>query len=641
MKNTKKLFVILLIVATFVTLFNVSAMATTFEKDDTITSGSGTASAFLDAAYSNSADNYGGRSMISQLSRVEQAVYHELAAYFVSLANGKTSSTIYTLQSDLSDLYWYSSNPLAFVTYDMFEEKLDLVKIIHRHLIADYPYEMFWYEKTRGFTWDWEYEKDTTTGKLWITSVTISFRVSECYRADSNNYYQISSTAINRAKEAVAYAKEIVAKYEDEGDLEKLEGYGKEICALVSYNSEYASDINRQYGDPSQIIYVFDQDPNTNVVCEGYAKAFKYLCDLSSFDKDISCYLARGNMNGGGHMWNVVQINGKNYLTDITNCDSGTTLNTKWYFLAGSPVHNEITVTYTSAGVTQTKVVTYLYKEQQDVFCKGYLILSETSYHEHRYSSTWKTDGTQHWHECSCGEKTGISSHTSTGDNQATCTLKAACDVCHKRYGELLEHVSMNSPATCTKRAICDNCNKSFGNLREHTYDQQIVKNQYLKVAATCTSKAVYYYSCGCGKKGTGTFEGEYAAHKYTVQNTDEQYLKSPASCTHVSVYYYSCSCGAVGTNTFIYGSPLEHTFDENNECTMCGEVLDIELPEEDNPPSDETPNTNEDAYQEQVPEEIPETSTTTSNTNTANYDMSFIEFLMMIIKLLMALFGG
>lgn len=30
-----------------------------------------------------------------------------------------------------------------------------------------------------------------------------------------------------------------------------------------------------------ELIWVFDGDSSTNVVCEGYAKAFQYLCDLS------------------------------------------------------------------------------------------------------------------------------------------------------------------------------------------------------------------------------------------------------------------------------------------------------------------------------------------------------------------------
>ena len=39
-----------------------------------------------------------------------------------------------------------------------------------------------------------------------------------------------------------------------------------------------------------------------------------------------------------------------------------------------------------------------------------------------------------------------------------------------------------------------------------HTYDQSVASSNYLKTAATCTSKAVYYKSCKCGAKGTATF---------------------------------------------------------------------------------------------------------------------------------------
>lgn len=60
------------------------------------------------------------------------------------------------------------------------------------------------------------------------------------------------------------------------------------------------------------------------MVCEGYSKAFQYLCDLS----DITCYTVTGMMNGGTgegpHMWNIVANNGKYYMADITNSDEGT-----------------------------------------------------------------------------------------------------------------------------------------------------------------------------------------------------------------------------------------------------------------------------------------------------------------------------
>ena len=78
------------------------------------------------------------------------------------------------------------------------------------------------------------------------------------------------------------------------------------------------------YGDPWQIIYVFDKDPNTNVVCEGYSKAFQYLSELTAWEGDISVISVNGVMGKQevGHMWNVVRMeDGNNYIADLTNID--------------------------------------------------------------------------------------------------------------------------------------------------------------------------------------------------------------------------------------------------------------------------------------------------------------------------------
>ena len=50
----------------------------------------------------------------------------------------------------------------------------------------------------------------------------------------------------------------------------------------------------------------------------------------------------------------------------------------------------------------------------------GYVIRTETvpalnSEHTHSYGTAWKYDSTNHWHECSCGEKSDISQHISNG----------------------------------------------------------------------------------------------------------------------------------------------------------------------------------------------------------------------------------
>ena len=148
----------------------------------------------------------------------------------------------------------------------------------------------------------------------------------------------------------------------------------------MSYNSSAAGG-STAYGDPWQLIYVFAGDSSTNVVCEGYAKAFQYLCDLSSFSGDVTCYTVTGTMSGGtgagGHMWNVVKLEGKNLLVDVTNCDgSAIGAPDKLFLVAVAGTDSGRTHTFT---INTTNVV-YTYDEsQKDLFCSGYLALTPDS----------------------------------------------------------------------------------------------------------------------------------------------------------------------------------------------------------------------------------------------------------------------
>jgi hypothetical protein len=40
--------------------------------------------------------------------------------------------------------------------------------------------------------------------------------------------------------------------------------------------------------------------------------------------------------------------------------------------------------------------------------------------HSHAFGTVWKSDAAQHWHECSCGEKTDIADHAFGGDGICT-----------------------------------------------------------------------------------------------------------------------------------------------------------------------------------------------------------------------------
>ena len=202
----------------------------------------------------------------------------------------------------------------------------------------------------------------------------------------------------------------------------------------------------------------------------------------------------------------------------------------------------------------------------------------------HIFGSDWKCDNTYHWHECS-GCK-GVDSKVLHADNDKDHRCDACyhllgtcadnnndhkCDVCGKQLSEcadnnndhlcdtcckkLTEHAG--GTATCTARAVCDICGKEYGELIPHSFTAENTDAKYLKTAAACTAKAVYYKSCAvCGAVGTETFEyGEMLPHSFTAENTDAKYLKTAAACTAKAVYYKSCAvCGAAGIETFEYG---------------------------------------------------------------------------------------
>ena len=192
----------------------------------------------------------------------------------------------------------------------------------------------------------------------------------------------------------------------------------------------------------------------------------------------------------------------------------------------------------------------------------------------------------------------GDGTHTRVCANDSTHTETKACH---------------GGKATCTAKAICEDCGKAYGEMAAHTFTAKTAAAKYLKSAATCTAKAVYYTSCadcGLSSKGTkneATFEygnalghkygewvsngdgthtrvcandsthtetkachggkatctakaicedcgkayGEMAAHTFTAKSTVSRYLKRAATCTEKSEYYVSCAgCGLSSKGT-------------------------------------------------------------------------------------------
>ncbi len=78
--------------------------------------------------------------------------------------------------------------------------------------------------------------------------------------------------------------------------------------------------------------------------------------------------------------------------------------------------------------------------------------------------------------------------------------------VCSRNELHIMKNNCHGGQATCTVKAICTDCNEEYGELKQHYFDRMREDVKYLKQAATCDTKAVYFKSCLCGEKGETTF---------------------------------------------------------------------------------------------------------------------------------------
>ena len=122
----------------------------------------------------------------------------------------------------------------------------------------------------------------------------------------------------------------------------------------------------------------------------------------------------------------VVKVNGvaKNYGTDWTFDEATNTLTIK-----AAAIDGNVEISATAEKIPTPPV------------------------HTHNYGTTWKTDGTNHWRECSCGDKKDSAAHTG---GTATCTEKAVCATCNTAYGNTASHTDENTDGKC------DTCGKDM-----------------------------------------------------------------------------------------------------------------------------------------------------------------------------------
>ena len=281
------------------------------------------------------------------LTTYNRNLYNALKPQIAAVAAGEKTSTEFNVsytEMGFTSIDWSaadlgisaitdSNGTITDEAKDAVAKKINLsLRLVDLALLADCPFDFYWFDKTQGAyitRYTYYYNKSHVYFKE--GTITVSYTVADAYAKDT---FEVDTSKIDRVNKAIATAKSVVSSAIDLTDYEKLKSYKDWICDKVSYDySALGGSVS--YGDPWQLISVFDGDSTTNVVCEGYSKAFMYLCELTVFDTDVQCITVTGETNGG-HMWNIVNMeDGKNYLVDVTNCDYGTSGYPNLLFLVG------------------------------------------------------------------------------------------------------------------------------------------------------------------------------------------------------------------------------------------------------------------------------------------------------------------
>lgn len=162
----------------------------------------------------------------------------------------------------------------------------------------------------------------------------------------------------------------------------------------------------------------------------------------------------------------------------------------------------------------------------------------------HSFSNSWSSDDNYHWHAATCTHTDQISAKEEHQWNAGvTVTEPTETEEGTKRF-------------TCV---VCGTTKVEAIPKINHTHTFNVKTNKYLESAATCTSKAKYFYTCVCGAVGDATYEyGSLIHHSYEDYISDNN-----ATCGADGTKTRTCDiCGNTDTKTDV-GTKLPHTYSD------------------------------------------------------------------------------
>ena len=261
----------------------------------------------------------------------ESEFYYQLTDFFINTAIGKNEEATFKYLLN-EDEYKWSFNELNYNTENTevstdninlkLEEKLRITNVVNAVLYNNSTYD-YWTSDDVDYFIYYGIQTNSQDNTICLTDISLSFVVSKSYSRDGidGDIYLNTNKVKNTVKQMEQAADEIINQCEGLSDYDKILYYVVSICDLTSYDTY--TDVDLVPAISHRLTGVFDNNPYTQSVCDGYAKAFKFLCDKTEWQSDlVDCFI----LTGSDHAWNMVTLeDGKTYMVDVTWADNDET----------------------------------------------------------------------------------------------------------------------------------------------------------------------------------------------------------------------------------------------------------------------------------------------------------------------------
>lgn len=244
------------------------------------------------------------------LTSFEKIVYDSVMTKAIDILSLKTDSLVVKVPLNNAGL----NENISSLNQDAVDliNSADFVKIFQA-LHKDYQW-LFWFEEDMTWTFrgpDVILTKDGVEG-----SFEIVIKPAEMFDGGEENLNEYALSLISNVN-----INEL--KFNDIKDIQRY------VMDKVTYAHDQVNGIKFNTADEktrviTKSITTFLNDENPELLCSGYSNAYQMLCDINGFE----CYTRTGEVTEGenveNHSWNIYRVNDENFLSDLTNSDTGT-----------------------------------------------------------------------------------------------------------------------------------------------------------------------------------------------------------------------------------------------------------------------------------------------------------------------------